>query len=75
MNAMRLRVCDGDFLDDLIAACRDAGIDARREGGCVVVTPSEPEPGAPPEQPHVEALFFVRSWALRRPPVSIQAIE
>ena len=73
---MRLRVCgDGAFLDDLIAACKDVGIDARLEGGCVVVTPSEREPGEPPEQPQVEALFFIRSRALRCPHVSIEVIE
>jgi hypothetical protein len=61
---MKLRPSDPSLVDDLLVACREAELKARREGDVVVVTPPRPDPDGPADQARVELLFFARAWAL-----------
>jgi hypothetical protein len=71
----KVRLSDPSLADDLAAACRKVGLEARQAEDGVAVTPPPSKAGEPPNQDEVELLFFARSWALRHPGVNVDVRE
>ncbi len=70
--SLELRLSDPSLIDELAAACRRVGLDARRQGDAVVVNPPEPSAEEPAQQARMELLFFARAWALDHAGVEVE---